>query len=104
MGSAVQTILENSLYRGEYVWNRTSKTRDPDTGKRRIRPRPSSEWIRSTMPELRIVDDLTWQRVQARKARSAALGAAVAQGIKRAGGRPRAQVPFFIIAGVRGLR
>lgn len=41
--------------------------KDPDTGKRISRPRPQAEWQRSAAAHLRIVDDLVFQRAQARK-------------------------------------
>lgn len=61
-------ILNNPLYVGRVVWNRTPKVRDPETGKRRMRVRPESEWVRVDAPELRIVPDDLWERVQARRA------------------------------------
>jgi hypothetical protein len=33
--SALQVILENSIYRGEYVWNRSEWIKDRETGRRR---------------------------------------------------------------------
>jgi site-specific DNA recombinase len=85
MGSAVTGMLANDLYRGVYVWNATRWVRDPDTGKRRAVKRPAAERVRSHMPELQIVPDDLWARVQARHARAAAAGANIREGIKRAG-------------------
>jgi len=45
--------------------------KDPDTGKRLSRPNPEQEWLRSDVPHLRIIDDETWERVQALKSRYA---------------------------------
>jgi hypothetical protein len=42
--------------------------KDPSTGKRVSRRNPDEEWIRSEVPELRIVDDALWQGVKARQA------------------------------------
>jgi len=50
--------------------------------------RPASEWVRNDMPELRIVDDAIWRRVQARHAAATKAGANVREGMKRAGHRP----------------
>ena len=49
-------ILNNELYIGRLVWNRQRFLKNPDTGKRVARPNPSSEWITTDVPELRIVD------------------------------------------------
>jgi DNA invertase Pin-like site-specific DNA recombinase len=61
-------ILNNPLYIGRLVWNRSRKVRDPDTGKRLMRMRPPEEWITTETPELRIVPQSLWDRVQQRRA------------------------------------
>ncbi len=61
-------ILHNELYVGRLVWNRQRYLKDPDTGKRVARPNPPAQWITKNVPELRIVDDETWQAVQDRYA------------------------------------
>ncbi len=57
-------ILNNPLYIGQVVWNRSRKVRDPDTGKRIMRLRPPEEWITVEVPALRIVPQDLWDRVQ----------------------------------------
>jgi site-specific DNA recombinase len=59
-------ILRREQYIGEVVWNRTKWKKVPGTSKRVCELRPESEWIKAPHPELRIIDDLLWQRVQAR--------------------------------------
>ncbi|MEO6918714.1 MAG: recombinase family protein, partial [Collimonas sp.] len=59
-------ILNNSLYIGKYVWNRSQWIKDPDTGKRQRTERPKDEWQHGENPELRIVDDLLWNKVRSR--------------------------------------
>ena len=59
-------ILRNELYIGRLIWNRQRYLKDPKTGKRRARPNPESEWIVQAVPELSIVDDDLWNRVQER--------------------------------------
>ena len=61
-------ILQNTLYVGRIVWNRQSFIKDPDTGRRVSRPNPPTEWMESNLPELRIIDDETWNAVQRRRA------------------------------------
>jgi site-specific DNA recombinase len=61
-------VLNNELYRGTIVYNRQRFVKDPATGRRVARENPESEWLRQVVPDLRIVDDETWRRVQARRA------------------------------------
>ena len=59
-------ILNNELYIGRVVWNRSQWIKHPETGKRERLIRPRSEWLVAEQPELRIVDDSAWQRVRGR--------------------------------------
>jgi len=45
MGSAIRAILTNNRYRGDVGWNRSEWIKDPDSGQRKRRERPRSEWI-----------------------------------------------------------
>jgi site-specific DNA recombinase len=90
VASGIQTLLENELYRGEYCWNKTRRDKEPETNARRVRRRPEAEWIRATMPELRIVSEAVWTRVQARRQRrAAAVGGAIREAIRRGGRGPK---------------
>ena len=59
-------IIRNELYVGRQVWNRMHFMKDPATGKRVSRMNPPSAWVTHDLPELRIVDDAVWDRVQQR--------------------------------------
>src|SRR6267378_4179818 len=61
-------IVNNELYAGVLVWNRQRFIKDPNSGKRVSRPNPEAKWIRTEVPELRIVNDQLWQRVKLRQA------------------------------------
>jgi site-specific DNA recombinase len=65
--SSIFEMLRNERYRGVFVWNRTRKERNPETGRKTSRPRPESDWKRIEIPEWRIVSEELWERVQARK-------------------------------------
>jgi site-specific DNA recombinase len=56
------------MYIGRVIWNRSRFVKSPGTNKRICRPRPRSEWRVIERPELRIVCDELWERVQARLA------------------------------------
>lgn len=59
-------LLNNALYVGRYIWNRSQWLKDPDTGRRQRVDRPRSEWREVDAPELRIVPDELWHRVRER--------------------------------------
>ncbi len=61
-------ILRNRLYIGELTWNRMHFVKDPDTGKRVSRPNEPAKIITTMVPDLRIVEQAIWERVQARLA------------------------------------
>lgn len=65
--SSVRTILHNPRYRGLVVWGKTKKVRSPKSGKRVYRPRPESEWVRSEIPEQRIISEELWSMVETRR-------------------------------------
>jgi DNA invertase Pin-like site-specific DNA recombinase len=60
-------ILHQALYRGERVFNRRRFRKNPETGKRSSVINPESDWVRAAVPDLRLLDDDLWERVQARK-------------------------------------
>ena len=60
-------ILNNELYRGKLVYGRRCNVRDPETGKRRCRAVPRSQWVVQEAPALRVVDEALWERVQRRR-------------------------------------
>ena len=61
-------ILNNELYIRQIFYNRQRFLKDPATGKRISRANPEREWHRQSAPELRIVDERTWDLVQRRRA------------------------------------
>lgn len=59
-------ILNNPIYTGLYIWNRSQWVKDPDTDKRKRVERPEHEWRKVEMPALRIVPEDLWQAARAR--------------------------------------
>jgi DNA invertase Pin-like site-specific DNA recombinase len=59
-------LLRNELYIGRLVWNRMRFLKDPATGKRVSRPNPRAEWIVEAVPDLRIIDQETWDQAAER--------------------------------------
>lgn len=90
-------VLNNELYVGRQVWNRTQWITDPETGKRTWRERPPSEWRTAERPDLRIVSDEAWARVRARMGRSRLDG-----GTRGAGGPARTLFAGILRCGLCG--
>ena len=59
-------IFRRELYIGQAIWNRRHVKKVPGTSKRIAEIRPRNEWIILDHPELRIINDALWNRVQAR--------------------------------------
>jgi site-specific DNA recombinase len=64
----INGILQNPIYSGELVWNRVRMVKDLSTGRRVSKVNPTDEWMRGSMPELRIIDDETFRAAQELKA------------------------------------
>ena len=64
-------LLSNSLYHGVRTWNRVTMLKNPDTGRRVSRINPKSEWMANKVPDLRIVPEDLWEKVQARRQKEA---------------------------------
>ncbi|WP_375550217.1 recombinase family protein [Oceanicaulis alexandrii] len=52
---ALNGILWNPMYRGEQIWNRQRKVKNPVTGKARMVPNPQSDWVRRPAEHWRIL-------------------------------------------------
>ncbi|WP_237751485.1 recombinase family protein [Sphingobium sp. DC-2] len=63
-------LIQNQIYIGKIVHNRTSKVTDPRTRKTLIKPNPESEWMSEDAPDLRIIDDELWNAAQAARAKT----------------------------------
>ncbi|MBI4263384.1 MAG: recombinase family protein [Acidobacteria bacterium] len=65
--AAVRRLLVNQRYLGRLIWGRTRTERKPGTRAKIQRPVARSEWQIAERPDLRIVDDAMWARVQRRR-------------------------------------
>lgn len=57
-------LLRQTLYKGEVTFNRMAFRKHPDTGKRISLIRPENEWLRVPIPELAIIDETLFDKVQ----------------------------------------
>jgi DNA invertase Pin-like site-specific DNA recombinase len=69
--TAIRAMLRRELYTGRIVWNRSRFVKAPGSNKRLRRERPMNEWRIVERPELRIIDETLWMRVQKRAERIA---------------------------------
>ena len=60
----VRRVLQNERYLGRQIWGQQFVDHEPGTGRRIMRDNPRSEWRVEERPELRIVSDELWNRVQ----------------------------------------
>ncbi|AGT09983.1 recombinase family protein [Paracoccus aminophilus] len=58
-------ILRNDLYAGRIVWNKSKMVKDPETGRRVSRPNQQCDWQITDAPDLRIIEQDLWEKVQA---------------------------------------
>ena len=83
-------ILNNQLYVGELIWNRLRMVKDPSTGRRVSRVNPESEWVRTAVPQLRIVSQELWDAAKARQ-----------KDLDRFAGKPYKQTrPQYLLSGL----
>ena len=83
------------------VWNRLRFIKDPNTGKRVSRLNSEASWIRTEVPELRIVDDDLWQRVKLRQAELSKRFEATTKGVRAAAQRMNGlRRPAFLLSGL----
>jgi site-specific DNA recombinase len=66
--TAIHAMLRREMYIGRVIWNRSRFMKSPGTNKRVRRRRPRAEWRVIERPDLRIVGDELWNRVQGRLA------------------------------------
>ncbi|WP_420550117.1 recombinase family protein [Curvivirga sp.] len=66
-GKRATGILNNELYIGSYVFNKTSFAKNPETAKREASINESDQHISVEIPELRIVSDELWNNVKTRQ-------------------------------------
>ena len=65
--TCIRAMLRNEIYIGRKIWNQRKFVKRPGTNKRVSRPQPRNEWTITEVPELRIVSDELWVRVQNRQ-------------------------------------
>ncbi len=66
--TAIHAMLRREMYIGRVIWNRSRFVKSPGSNKRVRRGRPQSEWRVIERPDLRIVSEELWTRVQDRLA------------------------------------
>jgi site-specific DNA recombinase len=93
--STVNACLKRETYHGVVVWNKTRKRNDE--GKWKPTERPQDEWIRAEVPELRIVNEDLWNRVQTQRQETESRTLRLESG--RLSGRPPLNRVVSLLAG-----
>lgn len=86
-------MLRNETYNGRVVWNRRKSKTVPGTKRRLCEMRPEHEWNVDARPDLRIVDDVLWRRVQKRLAQTRKKASPMQK-------RPRGRPARYLLSGV----
>jgi site-specific DNA recombinase len=90
-------VLNNEVYVGRYIWNRSTWRKDPDTGKWARLDRPRDEWVIEDRPELRIVPQAIWEQVRLRMDNPRGQG-----GMRGKGAQPRTLFGGLLTCGLCG--
>lgn len=95
-------IINNDMYRGIVVWNRSRWIRSAaDSSKRRQVQNPRKEWITRKEERLRIVSDELWARAKARQAEHAhRIGDAVRRGLSKGAAIRHGAGSKFLLSGL----
>ena len=80
---AVRTILSNTRYIGKLAWGTTVEKIDPESGRRVREHVPQERWDTREAPELRIIADQLWNKVQAVRTQKTTVGVQKTGGIQR---------------------
>ncbi|HMF59831.1 MAG TPA: recombinase family protein [Vicinamibacterales bacterium] len=68
LAGSIRTALINEKYRGLLIWGKRRSELRPGTRQRVVRTLPRDQWHVQEQPELRIISDELWARVQTRRA------------------------------------
>lgn len=60
-------IINNELYNGRLIWNRLKYQKNIETGKRIPRLNPRDSWVIKEAPELRIINNASWNDTKQRQ-------------------------------------
>ena len=93
--SCIREMLRRDLYAGKVIWNSSRFVKVPGTNKRVRRARPESEWRIVPHPELQIVSDELWKRVQDRQKSLMALYSGAKKGLL-----PRSVTSPYLLSGI----
>jgi DNA invertase Pin-like site-specific DNA recombinase len=83
--NAIRSMLTNTRYIGRITWGKTREKIDPESGKRVREDLPVEQWDSREAPELRIIPDDLWTKVQSIRTEK------VAVGIQKTGGMNRTE-------------
>jgi site-specific DNA recombinase len=65
--STIRGILNNPIYKGRYIWNKTSSKKNPKNGRKKTVLNPREKWRIVIYPDLRIISEELWYKVKDRQ-------------------------------------
>lgn len=80
--SSIREIVQNTKYKGLFIWGKTSQKRQP-SGEIKVIHHPESEWEKKEFPELRFIDEELWNEVQRLRQMKGAAAAKAFGGMSR---------------------
>ena len=93
-------ILNNELYIGRVIWNRSRWLRSArDSSKRKCQQNPQEQWIDYENEQLRIIDQALWDRVRDRQqAQSERIGERVSAGLSKTSAKSTGRSPRYLFS------
>lgn len=81
--TAIRSMLSNTRYIGKLTWGTTFEKIDPESGRRVREDVPQEQWDTREAPELRIISDELWDKVQAVRSQKVTVGVQKTGGMSR---------------------
>ena len=95
-------IVNNDLYRGLVIWNRSRWVRAATDGKRRRRViNPRSQWVEHADESIRIVPEALWKAVKRRQAeQTTRVGSRISAGLSKSQALRTGRQPRYLFSGM----
>lgn len=61
--STIRSLIHQCKYIGDWTWNKTSWLNKNGAGKRKVKKKPDTEWVKNQNEALRIIDDNLWDSI-----------------------------------------
>lgn len=100
--TAINSMLSNTRYIGKLSWGTTVEKIDPESGRRVREDVPQEQWDTREAPELRIISEELWNKVQAVRSQKVNVGVQNTGGMSRTEASRRYLLSSLMDCGVCG--